>query len=167
MSSSHGLMSLTGLPDRSSCLARAGTLAALPPADAGTLAVLWLDIDRFQAINRALGHAGGDQVMLHRSGDTIYAVRNRCTHQGAPLDRGPVKIGGSEATVTCPFHGSTFRLGDGGVMRGPAVEPVQATVTFVGTPDKTGARMSCTVMTWRAFTGLPQSSVADQDRLMV
>jgi nitrite reductase/ring-hydroxylating ferredoxin subunit len=75
--------------------------------------------------------AGGDQVMLHRSGDTIFAVRNRCTHQGAPLDRGPVKIGGSEATVTCPFHGSTFRLGDGGVMRGPAVEPVQAFETRV------------------------------------
>lgn len=75
--------------------------------------------------------AGDDQVMLHRSGDTIYALRNRCTHQGAPLDRGPVKIAGSEATVTCPFHGSTFRLADGGVMRGPAVEPVQAFETRV------------------------------------
>jgi nitrite reductase/ring-hydroxylating ferredoxin subunit len=75
--------------------------------------------------------AGGDQVMLHRSGETIYALRNRCTHQGAPLDRGPVKIAGSEATVTCPFHGSTFRLADGGVMRGPAVVPVPAFETRV------------------------------------
>lgn len=75
--------------------------------------------------------AGGEQVMLVRVGDVIYALRNRCTHQGAPLDRGPVKIAGSEATVTCPFHGSTFRLADGGVMRGPAVEPVLAFETRV------------------------------------
>ena len=75
--------------------------------------------------------AGDEQVMLHRVGDTIYALRNRCTHQGAPLDRGPVKIAGSEATVTCPFHGSTFRLADGGVMRGPAVEAVRAFETRV------------------------------------
>jgi nitrite reductase/ring-hydroxylating ferredoxin subunit len=75
--------------------------------------------------------AGDEQVVLHRAGDRIFALRNRCTHQGAPLDRGPVKISGSEATVTCPFHGSTFRLEDGGVMRGPATEPVPAFETRV------------------------------------
>jgi nitrite reductase/ring-hydroxylating ferredoxin subunit len=75
--------------------------------------------------------AGGEQVVLHRVGDTIYALRNRCTHQGAPLDRGPVNVAGSEATVTCPFHGSTFRLKDGGVIRGPAVAPVLAFETRV------------------------------------
>jgi len=76
-------------------------------------------------------NAGDELVMLHRTGDRIFALRNRCTHQGAPLDRGPVKIAGSEATVTCPFHGSTFRLEDGGVMRGPATEPVLAFETRV------------------------------------
>jgi nitrite reductase/ring-hydroxylating ferredoxin subunit len=75
--------------------------------------------------------AGDEQVLLYRIGDRIYALRNRCTHQGAPLDRGPVNVAGSEATVTCPFHGSTFRLKDGGVMRGPAVAPVPAFDTRV------------------------------------
>jgi nitrite reductase/ring-hydroxylating ferredoxin subunit len=75
--------------------------------------------------------AGDEHMMLHRTGDRIFALRNRCTHQGAPLDRGPVKFAGSEATVTCPFHGSTFRLEDGRVMRGPAVEPVLAFETRV------------------------------------
>jgi nitrite reductase/ring-hydroxylating ferredoxin subunit len=65
-------------------------------------------------------------VLLYRSGDRIFAIGARCTHQGAPLDRGPVKVGGSLATVTCQAHGSMFRLEDGAVMRGPATQPVPA-----------------------------------------
>ena len=68
----------------------------------------------------------GEAVLLFRSGERIFAIGNRCTHQGAPLDRGPVKVGGSEATVTCPAHGSMYRLEDGRVMRGPATRPVPA-----------------------------------------
>ena len=69
---------------------------------------------------------GDARVMLYRSGDRIFAIGNRCTHQGAPLDRGPVKVGGSLATVTCQAHGSVFRLTDGAVMRSPATVPVPA-----------------------------------------
>jgi nitrite reductase/ring-hydroxylating ferredoxin subunit len=69
---------------------------------------------------------GGAMVMLYRTGDRIFAIGNRCTHQGAPLDRGVVRVGGSEATVTCPAHGSVFRLPDGSVARSPATEPVPA-----------------------------------------
>ncbi len=65
---------------------------------------------------------GETEVLLYRMGDTILATANRCTHQGAPLDRGVVKIGGSLKTVTCPLHGSTFLLTDGRVLRGPATE---------------------------------------------
>ena len=74
----------------------------------------------------------GDQmVMLVRSGDQVFAIGNRCTHQGAPLDRGRVKLSGSLATVTCPAHGSVFNLDDGKVMRGPATHPVDAYETRV------------------------------------
>jgi nitrite reductase/ring-hydroxylating ferredoxin subunit len=90
-----------------------------------------LPIDELPDGRSVTAKAGDEQVMLHRVGDRIFALRNRCTHQGAPLARGPVKIAGSEATVTCPFHGSTFRLEDGGVMRVPAVEPVLAFETRV------------------------------------
>ncbi len=63
---------------------------------------------------------GADAVLVVRSEERLFAIGDRCTHQGAPLDRGSVRIGGSEATVTCPAHGSVFRLSDGGVIRGPA-----------------------------------------------
>jgi nitrite reductase/ring-hydroxylating ferredoxin subunit len=68
----------------------------------------------------------GIAVLLYRTGERIYAVGNRCTHQGAPLDRGAVRIAGSEATVTCPAHGSVFRLTDGAVVRAPANDPLPA-----------------------------------------
>ena len=64
-----------------------------------------------------------EQVMLWRSGERVFAVLNGCTHQGAPLDRGVIKPG-NEPTVTCPAHGSMFRLRDGRVMRPPAQMPV-------------------------------------------
>lgn len=62
-------------------------------------------------------------VLLVRSGDRVFATTLRCTHQGAPLDRGPVGAG-SAPTVICPAHGSMFDLDSGKVMRGPAAAPL-------------------------------------------
>jgi nitrite reductase/ring-hydroxylating ferredoxin subunit len=66
----------------------------------------------------------GDLVLVLKAGDQIFAIGNQCTHQGAGLDRGVVKISGSVRTVTCPAHGSTFNLETGKVMRPPATKPV-------------------------------------------
>jgi nitrite reductase/ring-hydroxylating ferredoxin subunit len=66
----------------------------------------------------------GDAVLLLKADDQVFAIGNQCTHQGAGLDRGVVKIAGSVHTVTCPAHGSMFRLDDGKVMRPPATKPV-------------------------------------------
>jgi nitrite reductase/ring-hydroxylating ferredoxin subunit len=74
---------------------------------------------------------GGATVLLVRSGERVFAIGNRCTHQGAPLDRGRVKLSGSLATVTCPAHGSVFGLEEGRVMRGPATKPVASYETRV------------------------------------
>jgi nitrite reductase/ring-hydroxylating ferredoxin subunit len=68
----------------------------------------------------------GEPVLLLRADDELFAIGSRCTHQGAPLDKGVVKIAGSVRTVTCPAHGSMFRLDDGNVMRPPATKPVPA-----------------------------------------
>ena len=66
----------------------------------------------------------GVAVLLLKADDQVFAIGNQCTHQGAGLDRGVVKIAGSVRTVTCPAHGSVFRLDDGKVMRPPATRPV-------------------------------------------
>jgi len=68
----------------------------------------------------------GVDVLLARDGDRLFAIANRCTHQGAPLSKGPLRFSGSLATVTCPVHGSQFALDTGKVVRGPALKPVAA-----------------------------------------
>jgi 3-phenylpropionate/trans-cinnamate dioxygenase ferredoxin component len=74
----------------------------------------------------------GTSVMVYRSGETVFAVASRCTHQGAPLERGVVKAAASDPTVTCPAHGSVFSLVNGAVRRGPAAQPVQAFEARIG-----------------------------------
>ena len=70
------------------------------------------------------------KVLLVRSGEQVFAVEDTCTHQGAPLHVGAVKLG-PLPSVTCALHGSTFGLQDGRVLRGPATEPVLAYETRV------------------------------------
>jgi nitrite reductase/ring-hydroxylating ferredoxin subunit/uncharacterized membrane protein len=61
----------------------------------------------------------GIPLLLFRSADTIHAIHDRCSHRGGPLHEGEC----DGETVTCPWHGSTFRLTDGGIVRGPAIAP--------------------------------------------
>ncbi len=65
-------------------------------------------------------------VLLVRDGERLFAIGDRCTHQGAPLSRGRVTFSGSIAQVTCPAHGSAFDLSNGHVMRAPATSPEPA-----------------------------------------
>jgi nitrite reductase/ring-hydroxylating ferredoxin subunit len=57
----------------------------------------------------------GRRVLLHREGMAVSAMENACSHLGGPLDEGEVRDG----VVTCPWHGSQFRLRDGACLRGP------------------------------------------------
>ena len=65
----------------------------------------------------------GHDVFLTRRGGTVSAMEATCSHYGAPLEEGQVVVQGGEACVECPWHGSRFRLRDGGVARGPATSP--------------------------------------------
>jgi nitrite reductase/ring-hydroxylating ferredoxin subunit len=63
-------------------------------------------------------------VLLYRTGGEIFAIGARCTHAGMPLQHGPVRVNGNDVVLTCPAHGSQFRVNDGRVLRGPAAQPV-------------------------------------------
>jgi nitrite reductase/ring-hydroxylating ferredoxin subunit/uncharacterized membrane protein len=63
--------------------------------------------------------AGDVDVLIVRERDAIRALDDRCTHRGGPLHEGEV----ADGCVTCPWHGSRFRLADGSVERGPASSP--------------------------------------------
>jgi nitrite reductase/ring-hydroxylating ferredoxin subunit len=61
-------------------------------------------------------------VLLTRQDGRVYALADRCSHRGGPLHQGEV----ADGCVTCPWHGSVFRLEDGSVVRGPAAYPQPA-----------------------------------------
>ena len=63
--------------------------------------------------------AGGVPLLLVHDAGRLVALDNVCTHAGGSLNEGTFKDG----CVTCPLHGSTFRLTDGSVVHGPASVP--------------------------------------------
>lgn len=62
------------------------------------------------------GHAEGVPVLLVQRGGRVHALHDHCNHRGGSLCDGEL----GDGTVTCPLHGSVFRLEDGAVERGPA-----------------------------------------------
>ena len=55
-------------------------------------------------------------VLVVKQGSRVHVLADRCAHMSGPLSEGELAGG----CVTCPWHGSVFRLGDGSVARGPA-----------------------------------------------
>ncbi|MCB0916162.1 MAG: diguanylate cyclase [Actinobacteria bacterium] len=85
--------SLTGLPNRSTLLAR---LAAASADDGPPVGVLFCDLDGFKAVNDTLGHAAGDEVLA------VVARRLEAAVGSAGI---VARLGGDEFVVMCR-HGA-------------------------------------------------------------
>jgi nitrite reductase/ring-hydroxylating ferredoxin subunit/uncharacterized membrane protein len=70
----------------------------------------------------SLGVLDGTPLACTMSDRGPLALADQCSHLGGPLHEGDLVDG----CVRCPWHGSTFRLEDGRVVRGPAVAPQPA-----------------------------------------
>ena len=91
-------------------LVLAGLAAALPAALAGSAD--WSELHEQQM-------RVGVPVVVVRDEQGVYVLAERCSHLSGPLSGG----GYREGCLTCPWHGSTFRVSDGSVARGPATAP--------------------------------------------
>ena len=81
---------------------------------------------------------GDVPVVVIRDGSAVHVLAGRCSHLSGPLAEGELEAGG----LTCPWHGSVFRITDGAVVHGPATAPqpvfrtrVRAGVIQVCLPD--------------------------------
>lgn len=70
---------------------------------------------------RAVVEVDGAKVLVVRDGadGRLSAISSVCSHRGGPLEEGEI----ADGCVTCPWHGSQFRLEDGSIVRGPATVP--------------------------------------------
>jgi diguanylate cyclase (GGDEF)-like protein/PAS domain S-box-containing protein len=84
--------SLTGLPNRTLALDRLALALARTERHPYSVAVLFLDLDRFKVINDSLGHNVGDELLVSVASRLREAVR--------PSDT-VARIGGDEFVVVC------------------------------------------------------------------
>lgn len=105
---------LTGIDNRVTLKAN---LEGLLKAGSTTLAVLWLDLDRFKQINDTLGHAAGDVV--------LHAVAARLRKLAG--DKGMLaRFGGDEFILVVPIAGAEAALAFGEDVRRTVSEPESA-----------------------------------------
>jgi nitrite reductase/ring-hydroxylating ferredoxin subunit len=61
-------------------------------------------------------------VVAIRARGTVHVLADRCSHMSGPLSDGKL----ADGCLTCPWHGSVFRIADGSVVHGPATAPQPA-----------------------------------------
>ncbi len=75
------------------------------------------DLPDGRVAQRQLGYLS---LVVVRQGSDVLALADRCAHLGGPLHQGTLTNAEDDPCVTCPWHGSVFRLSDGTVVHGPA-----------------------------------------------
>jgi nitrite reductase/ring-hydroxylating ferredoxin subunit len=86
----------------------------------------WTPVDSLAAlpvgkpVRRLLGDV---PVLVYRGPRLVHVLVEQCAHLAGPLSEGTVTVVDDEPCVVCPWHGSTYRLEDGAVRRGPSPVP--------------------------------------------
>ena len=124
---------LTDLPNRLLFLDRAAVAFAQARRSTGSVAIVFLDLDRFKLVNDSLGHASGDEVLRTiarrlrdslREGDTVARFGGdeftlimplssashvvKVASKLLEVTRTPIDVAGREVTVTASFGVSTY-----------------------------------------------------------
>jgi 3-phenylpropionate/trans-cinnamate dioxygenase ferredoxin subunit len=63
----------------------------------------------------------GEPVLLCNVDGSVYAIEDRCTHDGGELDQGELE----GCRIMCPRHGAYFDVTTGAALTLPAILPVR------------------------------------------
>src|SRR5262245_3661079 len=77
-------------------------------------------VDKVKDGEMLLGHAFGEQVLVARRVNELFAIGATCTHYGGPLAKGLMV----DCTVRCPWHHAHFDLRTGEAIAAPALNDV-------------------------------------------
>jgi 3-phenylpropionate/trans-cinnamate dioxygenase ferredoxin component len=84
----------------------------------------WIDVGSATDLSEAAPlsvEIDGLAIVIVRCGKDLYAVEDRCTHDGEPLDGAEVE----SCQIICPRHGARFCLRTGEALTPPAYEPLR------------------------------------------
>ena len=84
----------------------------------------WVDVGGADSIEDSKSFSvdiDGLALLVVRCGTELYAVEDRCTHDGEALDDAEVE----ECQVICPRHGAHFCVRTGEALTPPAYEPLR------------------------------------------
>ena len=84
----------------------------------------WIDIGGSDSVLETApfsAEVDGNPIVVVRCGPGIYAVEDRCTHDGEALGEAEVE----SCQIICPRHGAHFCLRTGEALTPPAYEPLR------------------------------------------
>ena len=84
----------------------------------------WIDVCGSESVNETAplsAEVDGIPIVVVRCGADVYAVEDRCTHDGEPLGEAEVEA----CQIVCPRHGAHFCLRTGEALTPPAYEPLR------------------------------------------
>jgi nitrite reductase/ring-hydroxylating ferredoxin subunit len=115
--------------------------------------------DQLQGQGRKLLRRNGRQILLIASGGRIFAIANRCPHDGYPLSEGSL---GPDCVLTCNWHNWKFDLGSGEALIGRDPVRTYPTETRDGEIFVDLADAPAEAQRDRALKGL-EAAIADND----
>jgi 3-phenylpropionate/trans-cinnamate dioxygenase ferredoxin subunit len=74
---------------------------------------------------------GNEAVLLCNVDGRIYAIEDRCSHDGGELDQGEL----DGCRIECPRHGAYFDVTDGNALTLPAIVPLRTFALRVESND--------------------------------
>ena len=124
---------LTGLPNRALFQELGDQALARSNRYGTTVAVLFLDLDRFKPVNDSLGHAAGDELLVQ------VAARLR-----ASIRRGDVvaRFGGDEFVILCEHPAGQTEMRD---LARRLIDALSKPVPVVGTAAEVGASVGIAI----------------------